>query len=164
MAEVLDGGTKDSLHVYLRLFWRYWPDELPSRRQPYHDVNEFIRSNAIDTVDAMTVAGPAEVSHWDEQKDNLEDLGQIFQAVLRHQKPEDLKARNCQQSGSTVCTNARTRITARGILDKTYKSVANRPRFGSQNDMNYFERSRGDSRLLQALNSPDVDSTGPNAP
>jgi hypothetical protein len=61
--------AKDNQHVYLRLFWLYWPDELPSGRQPYHGANEFIMSNAMDIVDAMTVAGPAEVTHWDEQED-----------------------------------------------------------------------------------------------
>jgi hypothetical protein len=35
-------------------------------------------SNAMDIVDAMTVAGPAEVTHWDEQEDEQEDLGQRF--------------------------------------------------------------------------------------
>ena len=39
-------------------------------------------SNAMDIVDAMTVAGPAEVTHWDEQEDEQEyeqeDLGRRF--------------------------------------------------------------------------------------
>ena len=35
-------------------------------------------SNAMDIVDAMTVAGPAEVTHWDEYRDEQEDLGQRF--------------------------------------------------------------------------------------
>ena len=78
-AKVLDEGAKVSLHVYLRLFWRYWPNELPSRRQPYY---ELIMSNAMDIVDVMTVAGPAEVIHWDEQKDDREDLGQVFRQLF----------------------------------------------------------------------------------
>jgi hypothetical protein len=44
------------------------PDELPSERQPYHGANEFI-------VDAMTVAGPAEVMHWDEQEGERRNMG-----------------------------------------------------------------------------------------
>jgi len=35
-------------------------------------------SNAMDIVNAMSVAGPAEVTHWDEQEDEQEDLGQWF--------------------------------------------------------------------------------------
>ena len=48
------------------------------KRQPYHGANEFIMSNAMDIVDAMTVAGPAEVKQWDEQNDEQDDLGQRF--------------------------------------------------------------------------------------
>jgi hypothetical protein len=78
VAKVLEVRAKDTQHVYLRLFWLYWPDELPNKRQPYHGANELIMSNAMDIVDAMTVAGPAEVTHWDEYKDEQEDLGQRF--------------------------------------------------------------------------------------
>jgi hypothetical protein len=39
-----------------------------SYQVPYHDANELIMSNAMDIVDAMTVVGPAKVTHWDEQK------------------------------------------------------------------------------------------------
>lgn len=78
VAKVLEVRAKDNQHVYLRLFWLYWPDELPSKRQPYHGANELIMSNAMDIVDAMTVAGPAEVTHWDEHRDEQEDLGQRF--------------------------------------------------------------------------------------
>ena len=78
VAKVLEVRAKDNQHVYLRLFWLYWPDELPSGRQAYHGANEFVMSNAMDIVDAMTVAGPAEVTQWNEEKDEQEDLGQRF--------------------------------------------------------------------------------------
>ena len=78
VAKVLEVRAKDNQHVYLRLFWLYWPDELPSGRKAYHGANEFIMSNAMDIVDAMTVAGPAEVTQWKEEKDDQEDLGQRF--------------------------------------------------------------------------------------
>ena len=54
VAKVLEVRAKDNQHVYLRVFWLYWPDELPNGRQPYHGANEFIMSNAMDIVDAMT--------------------------------------------------------------------------------------------------------------
>jgi hypothetical protein len=48
---------------------------------------KFIMSNAMDIVNAMSVAGPAEVTHWDEQEDEQEDLGQWFlQTIPRYQK------------------------------------------------------------------------------
>ena len=75
---MLEVRAKDNQHVYLRVFWLYWPDELPHGRQPYHGANELIMSNAMDIVDAMTVAAPAEVTQWDEEKDEQEDLGQRF--------------------------------------------------------------------------------------
>src|SRR5256714_1160403 len=65
VAKVLEVRAKDDQHVYLRVFWLYWPDELPNKRQSYHGGNELIMSNAMDIVDAMTVAGPAAVTHWD---------------------------------------------------------------------------------------------------
>src|SRR6266516_8122995 len=68
VAKVLEVRAKDNQHVYLRLFWLYWTDELPNKRQPYHGGNELIMSNAMDIVDAMTVAGPAEDTHWDEYR------------------------------------------------------------------------------------------------
>jgi len=36
--------------------------------KPYHDANELTMSNAMDIVDARTVAGPAEVTHWMSRK------------------------------------------------------------------------------------------------
>jgi len=58
--------------VFLRVFWLYWPEELPMGRQPYHGQRELIMSNAIDIIDAQTIACAAEVSHWDENDDDHE--------------------------------------------------------------------------------------------
>jgi hypothetical protein len=43
-------------------------------------------SNAMDIVDAMTVTGPAEITHWDEQEDGREDLGRRFFRQFLHIK------------------------------------------------------------------------------
>jgi hypothetical protein len=44
-------------------------------------------SNAMNVVDAMTVAKPAEVTHWDEQEDEQEDLRRrFFRQFPRYQK------------------------------------------------------------------------------
>jgi hypothetical protein len=57
----------DPLHVYLRVYWLYWPDELPPGRQPYHGKRELVPSNAMQIIDAMTVNGRLKVRHWDEE-------------------------------------------------------------------------------------------------
>ena len=80
VAKVLEVRAADSQHVYLRVFWLYWPDELPMGRQPYHGANELIMSNAMEIVDAMTVSSAAEVKRWHEDDDDREqdDLGEKF--------------------------------------------------------------------------------------
>lgn len=71
IARVLEVRASDSQHVYLRVFWMYWPDELPGGARDYHGKHELIASNHMEIIDAMTVAGKANVSHWlekDEEK------------------------------------------------------------------------------------------------
>ena len=55
VARILEIRAIDEHHVYARVYWMYWPDELPSGtqdgkkyvqgRQPYHGRNELIASN-----------------------------------------------------------------------------------------------------------------------
>ena len=55
VARILEIRASDEHHVYARVFWMYWPDELPpgtqdgkktvQGRQPYHGMNELIASN-----------------------------------------------------------------------------------------------------------------------
>ncbi len=55
VARILEIRAADEHHVYARVYWMYWPDELPSGtldgkktvqgRQPYHGQNELIASN-----------------------------------------------------------------------------------------------------------------------
>lgn len=76
VARVLEIRAIDSEHVYLRVFWFYWPEELPGGPRPYHGKNELVASNHMEIIDAMTVTGHAEVQHWreDEDEDNPSDL------------------------------------------------------------------------------------------
>lgn len=76
VARVLEIRAVDPEHVYLRVFWSYWPDELPGGAQPYHGKNELIASNHMEIIDAMTVAGKANVQHWleNDEDDNPPDL------------------------------------------------------------------------------------------
>lgn len=55
VARILEIRARDEHHVYARVYWMYWPDELPlgtrdgkksvCGRQPYHGENELIASN-----------------------------------------------------------------------------------------------------------------------
>jgi hypothetical protein len=55
VARILEIRASDEHHVYARVYWMYWPDELPAGtqdgkklvqgRQPYHGLNELIASN-----------------------------------------------------------------------------------------------------------------------
>lgn len=56
--------------VYVRVFWLYWPEELPMGRQSYHGKRELVLSNHADIIEAQTIASHAEISHWDENDDS----------------------------------------------------------------------------------------------
>jgi hypothetical protein len=55
VARILEIRASDEHHVYARVYWMYWPDELPAGttdgkkyiqgRQPYHGNHELIASN-----------------------------------------------------------------------------------------------------------------------
>jgi hypothetical protein len=55
VARILEIRASDEHHVYARVYWMYWPDELPQGtqdgkkviqgRQPYHGMNELVASN-----------------------------------------------------------------------------------------------------------------------
>ena len=55
VARILEIRASDEHHVYARVCWMYWPDELPQGthagkkavqgRQPYHGINELVASN-----------------------------------------------------------------------------------------------------------------------
>ncbi|KAK9240637.1 hypothetical protein V1525DRAFT_394501, partial [Lipomyces kononenkoae] len=76
IGRVLEIRASDPSHVYIRLFWMYWPNELPGGRRYYHGNKELVASNHMDVIDAMTVAAKATVSHWLEldDDDKLADL------------------------------------------------------------------------------------------
>ncbi|KAF3905513.1 hypothetical protein AA313_de0200972 [Arthrobotrys entomopaga] len=72
IARVLQIRGCDPSHVYLRVAWFYWPDELPMGRQHYHGVNELIESNHPDIIDAMSVENLADIKEWDESNEDEE--------------------------------------------------------------------------------------------
>ena len=74
VGRIMECRATDEAHVYLRLMWLYWPDELPMGRQPYHGIRELVASNAVDIVDAQSIASRADVSYWDEDDDEADTI------------------------------------------------------------------------------------------
>ncbi|KAK4192766.1 hypothetical protein QBC35DRAFT_202133 [Podospora australis] len=79
VARILEIRASDEHHVYARVHWMYWPDELPSgthdgkkvvsSRQPYHGLNELIASNHMDIINVVSVTSQATVKQWYEEND-----------------------------------------------------------------------------------------------
>ncbi|KAH7133559.1 hypothetical protein EDB81DRAFT_105443 [Dactylonectria macrodidyma] len=80
VARILEIRAADEHHVYARVYWMYWPDELPQGtldgkktvqgRQPYHGQNELIASNHMDVINVVSVTMPATVNQWIEADDD----------------------------------------------------------------------------------------------
>ncbi|KAH8882120.1 hypothetical protein GQ53DRAFT_666360 [Thozetella sp. PMI_491] len=79
VARILEIRASDEHHVYARVYWMYWPDELPQgthdgkkmvqSRQPYHGLNELIASNHMDIINVVSVTSGAQVKQWYEEND-----------------------------------------------------------------------------------------------
>ncbi|KAI1461716.1 hypothetical protein F4805DRAFT_242369 [Annulohypoxylon moriforme] len=80
VARILEIRASDEHHVYARVYWMYWPDELPpgtqdgkkliQGRQPYHGTNELIASNHMDVINVVSVTAAATVNQWDETNED----------------------------------------------------------------------------------------------
>lgn len=80
VARILEIRASDEHHVYARVYWMYWPDELPAGtlegkkavqgRQPYHGQNELIASNHMDVINVVSVTAQATVNQWDETNED----------------------------------------------------------------------------------------------
>ncbi|KAL2200050.1 hypothetical protein P885DRAFT_30416 [Corynascus similis CBS 632.67] len=79
VARILEIRASDEHHVYARVYWMYWPDELPQGthdgkktiqgRQPYHGMNELVASNHMDIINVVSVTSQAQVKQWYEEND-----------------------------------------------------------------------------------------------
>ncbi|KAK3941494.1 hypothetical protein QBC46DRAFT_99875 [Diplogelasinospora grovesii] len=79
VARILEIRAADEHHVYARVYWMYWPDELPQGthdgkkivqgRQPYHGANELIASNHMDIINVVSVTSQATVRQWYEENE-----------------------------------------------------------------------------------------------
>lgn len=62
-------------NVYAEIEWFYRPEELPGGRRSYHGKREIINSAVRDIISAHTVAGHADVTHWEEMDDRQDADG-----------------------------------------------------------------------------------------
>ncbi|WQF90333.1 Putative BAH domain, P-loop containing nucleoside triphosphate hydrolase [Colletotrichum destructivum] len=79
VAFILEIRASDEYHVFARVYWMYWPEELPegtmdgerypAGRQSYHGRNELIASNHMDIINVARVTSPADVKQWNEEND-----------------------------------------------------------------------------------------------
>lgn len=75
VASVAEVRAENPWNVWVRIEWFYRPDELPGGRLPYHGKREIIKSNVQDIISAHTVAGHADVTHWNEMDDSQDADG-----------------------------------------------------------------------------------------
>lgn len=79
IARVLEVRAADATRVFLRVYWCYWPEELPGGgRKDYHGYQEVVLSDHMQVVDASTVAGRAEVRFWDEEDETQELMAGLY--------------------------------------------------------------------------------------
>lgn len=81
--------------VFVRLFWLYWPEELPASpghkagRLPHHGAREVVLSNHSDIIDATSISSMAELTHWDEDDDESDpqkDAELFYRSTLNFAK------------------------------------------------------------------------------
>lgn len=85
IARVLEVRASSPSAVYLRVYWMYWPSELHSGPEYYHGKSELVASNHMEIIDAMTVAGKAEVTHLMEEEDAPTATGLYWRQKLNFQ-------------------------------------------------------------------------------
>ncbi|KAK2005689.1 hypothetical protein LZ32DRAFT_611878 [Colletotrichum eremochloae] len=79
VAFILEIRARDKQHVFARVYWMYWPEELPKGtmdgdrypggRQSYHGRNELVASNHMDIINVASVTSRADVQQWEEADD-----------------------------------------------------------------------------------------------
>ncbi|KAF4994805.1 hypothetical protein FGRMN_5539 [Fusarium graminum] len=73
IARILEIRASDTLHVYARVAWMYWPYELPSTGNNdthQYGPREVVMSNHMDIINVMSVTTPAKVRRWIEADDD----------------------------------------------------------------------------------------------
>ncbi|KAL7940076.1 hypothetical protein V8C42DRAFT_364396 [Trichoderma barbatum] len=80
VARILEVRASDEHHVYARVYWMYWPAELPlgtldgkrqiAGRQLYHGQHELVASNHMDIINVVSVVMGVNVKQWIESNDD----------------------------------------------------------------------------------------------
>ncbi|TXB97986.1 hypothetical protein FocTR4_00017143 [Fusarium oxysporum f. sp. cubense] len=126
VAHILEIRGSDEHHIYIRVYWMYWPDDLPSRtlidrkyvqgRQPYHGADELIATNHMEVINVASVTEPAIVkqsieSDNEEPGANIDEKGHkkaagpkpyvgLFEADLKTQcSPPVWEIRDLRRNG-----------------------------------------------------------------
>ncbi|KAM0344846.1 hypothetical protein ACHAPU_007228 [Fusarium lateritium] len=76
IARILEIRASDTLHVYARVAWMYWPYELPSGGNigtHQYGPREVVMSNHMDVINVMSVTTPATVKQWTDTVDGEVD-------------------------------------------------------------------------------------------
>ena len=95
VARVLEVRAHHPSQVFVRVYWYYWPNELPEGRRPYHGKNELIASNHMEIIDALTISEKAKIVHVTENEDELPADGLMWRQtydVLTHKTSVSVKA------------------------------------------------------------------------
>ncbi|KAI4091018.1 MAG: hypothetical protein LQ348_003507 [Seirophora lacunosa] len=72
VARILEVRGADPKNVWLRLYWLYRPEEIPSGRKDHHGKNELIATSHMEIVDALQVTSPVQVRRLEEEKEEEE--------------------------------------------------------------------------------------------
>ena len=83
IAKVLEIRALNPTNVYLRIYWMYWPSELPKGREYYHGDQELVASNHVDIIEAATVSAKAPVQHLIENNENSSNCRPILAFNIR---------------------------------------------------------------------------------
>lgn len=75
-ARILEIRALDAKNVYIRLYWLYTPDQLPSGRQPHHGKDELIATNHMEIIDAQRVLEPIAVVDLKQTEESWHTLDQ----------------------------------------------------------------------------------------
>ncbi|KAF5707238.1 hypothetical protein FMUND_11211 [Fusarium mundagurra] len=139
VARILEIRASDEHHVYARVYWMYWPDELPpgtidrkktvQGRQPYHGTNELIASNHMDIINVVSVTAPAIVNQWIESDDEEIQDALYWRQAYDCRKPQ--LSVSCAIAPLTfaftnICTDKPHRTEA-AILNEEKAKEATRP-------------------------------------
>ncbi|KAF4970243.1 hypothetical protein FSARC_2682 [Fusarium sarcochroum] len=98
VAHILEIRASNEHNVYARVYWMYWPEELPygtichkkrvRGRQPYHGTNELIASNHMDIINVVSVTAPATVNQWIESDDEEIEAPLYWRQAYDCRKPQ----------------------------------------------------------------------------